>query len=82
MTAWDIECFQPAEEYNASIESLVARLHASGARPGSGQVTLPGDRSAATRAERGSTGIPMTQDVVDECAVVAERAGVVPPRPK
>jgi LDH2 family malate/lactate/ureidoglycolate dehydrogenase len=45
MTAWDIECFRPAEEYNASIESLVAHLHASRARPGSGQVTLPGDEA-------------------------------------
>jgi L-2-hydroxycarboxylate dehydrogenase (NAD+) len=82
MTAWDIECFRPAGEYNASVESLVDHLHASAARPGSGQVTLPGDRSAATRAERRSAGIPVTRDVVGECRVVAERAGVVPPRPR
>jgi L-2-hydroxycarboxylate dehydrogenase (NAD+) len=82
MTVWDIEFFIPSARYDASVESLVDHLHASAPRPGAGEVTLPGDRSAATRVQRRRAGIPLAPDVIDGCDQVAALAGVAPPRPK
>jgi LDH2 family malate/lactate/ureidoglycolate dehydrogenase len=81
MTAWNVESFLPLAQYHTYLEELVDHIHASTPRSGVDRVALPGDRAARTRARRRVTGIPVAPSVIAGCAALANRTGVLAPRP-
>jgi LDH2 family malate/lactate/ureidoglycolate dehydrogenase len=81
MAAWRVDAFVDVDDFKAEMARLVDGIHACRPAPGHDAVLVPGDRSAATRAARAVTGIPLDLAVVEQCLAVASAAGVPFPPP-
>lgn len=76
--AIDIEAFRPAADYAADAEELARALTSLPRAEGFEEIRMPGDRGAATAAERETAGIPISGALWRELEKVAGNAGVPP----
>jgi len=78
--AWRIDAFVDPDEFRAEMRQLVDHIHAIRPVPGSA-VLVPGDRRAACRAARASNGIPVDDDIAEQCRELAAASRVPFPEP-
>jgi len=78
--AWRIDAFVDPDEFRAEMRQLVDHIHSIRPMPGS-TVLVPGDRRAACRAARASSGIPLDDDIAEQCREVAAASRVMFPEP-
>ena len=79
--AIDIARFMPVGEFTARVEHLVNLMKSTPAAPGYDEVLVAGDPEWRAEAERGKSGIPMTQAGWEALCKGAARVGVPPPPP-
>lgn len=76
MIAIDISAFQPLEDFEARMETMIETLKA-GARPGSAEPLYAGERSLSTLARRRAEGIPLAMGTARALDDFAASLGVV-----
>lgn len=76
-----VEAFMPLHEFNARMETSIARLHALPPATGFESVHYPGERSARLQAERSVSGIPVPVPVRDSLAALAQELELEFPAP-
>ncbi|MGY1813247.1 Ldh family oxidoreductase [Blastococcus sp. SYSU D00820] len=81
LAAWRIDAFVDRAEYDRGMRELADGLHAIPPAEGSAGVLLPGERSAALRAERRSDGVPLDAAVIENCTALGRSVGVPFPDP-
>jgi LDH2 family malate/lactate/ureidoglycolate dehydrogenase len=81
MAAWRVDAFVDLDEFTSGIQHMVEFVHGSRPVPGHDPPTVPGERGAATRAERARNGIPLGPDVVSWCQDLAASVGSAFPEP-
>jgi L-2-hydroxycarboxylate dehydrogenase (NAD+) len=78
--AWRIDAFIDPDEFRAEMRRVVDHIHSI--RPkGDATVLVPGDRRAACRVARASSGIPVDDDIAQLCRDLASATGVPFPDP-
>ena len=78
--AWRIDAFMDPAEFRDELRRVVEHIHAIRPMPGA-TVLVPGDRRAACRAARASDGIPLDDDIAEQCRGLASASGVPFPDP-
>lgn len=73
------DLFMSMEEYRARMDTLVERVKACPRAEGFDEILMPGEPEARTRAERLTSGIPLTADIVDALSSEAAMARIEPP---
>jgi uncharacterized oxidoreductase len=76
MVLWDPRRFAGADHFQREADKLIASVRSTPRKPGVDYITLPGDRSAATRRERYANGIPLDAGTWKMLCDLAERLGV------
>lgn len=77
--AWRVDLFLDPEEFRAEMQRVADHIHDE---PGTdGPVLIPGERRAACRVERSSSGIPLPRALVAELEDLGGRTGVAFPAP-
>ncbi|MFO1310432.1 MAG: Ldh family oxidoreductase [Burkholderiales bacterium] len=76
LIAIDPEAFGGVLAYRALVDECLHALRAVQPAPGVEAVTVPGERSRATRLERMTSGIPLAPATCDELAKLGQRFGV------
>jgi LDH2 family malate/lactate/ureidoglycolate dehydrogenase len=80
LIAVDIAAFLPVAEFSAIVDQTIDAI--TGLAPsGAAAVTVPGQRAAATAAERARDGIPLAPKVWSGVVEVAQKLGVDVPEP-
>lgn len=79
MIAVSLDAFGDAGAFKAAIDAVIRDLKASPTLPGFDAVRLPGEGSAAKRAERGQRGIPIAAPVLEKLRILADGLGVALP---
>jgi LDH2 family malate/lactate/ureidoglycolate dehydrogenase len=78
MIAVDIEAFLPLADFEQIVDETLDAI--KGLEPiGDGAIMFPGERGAATLAERESDGIPLGEKVWNELVEVADARGITVP---
>lgn len=72
----DLQRFRSPAAYRQAAEECLAALRTCPPAPGFEQVEVPGEREATLRAERQSTGVPLSAGVVSELQAAAAKLGV------
>jgi LDH2 family malate/lactate/ureidoglycolate dehydrogenase len=81
MAAWRIDAFVDVDDFNQEMARTIEAIHASRPAPGHDAVLVPGDRAAASRADRAITGIPLDDGVVAQCQAFSQSTSVPFPDP-
>jgi LDH2 family malate/lactate/ureidoglycolate dehydrogenase len=79
--AMQVEAFMPRAEFDARMETSIARLKALRPAAGFDEVLYPGEPEARRHAERLAKGIPLSREVYESLEVVASSAGLEMPDP-
>jgi LDH2 family malate/lactate/ureidoglycolate dehydrogenase len=79
LLALDPGRFLPPERFRADVEALVAYVKSSPALEPGGEVLVPGEASARTRAERAERGLPVDPVTWAELNELCAELGVAPP---
>lgn len=65
MLLWDIDQFNPIDEFKSEMSEFISYIKASPAAPGHTEVFYPGEIEERTRAERLKNGIPIDDGVLN-----------------
>lgn len=80
LVVWSPKRCAGEAHFQAEANKLIASVRASRLKPGIHHITLPGDRSAATRQQRFQTGIPLAPRTLDDFRHLAQRWNVPLPQ--
>jgi LDH2 family malate/lactate/ureidoglycolate dehydrogenase len=72
----DVGVFHPVEVFKRRMDRMIDEIKAVRARPGSGEVVVPGEIEARTARQREVSGVPLDADVVERLQETAERHGI------
>jgi len=78
IAALSIDAFMPANEFKRAVDDVVRDIRDSRRLPGVERIRLPGEKSHATRLERGQLGIPVPKTLRDSLDVVARELAIAP----
>lgn len=76
MLAIDVTAFQPAEQFNATMEAMIDKMKAARLAPGSTGISFAGERSQREFKHRGINGIPLAGWTFDRLNELAAERGV------
>lgn len=76
-----IDAFQPADEFKARMDRLLATIKASPKLPGHDRIYIPGEKEAECFRDRTSRGIPLHYKVVEDLTRLAREHDVAAPQP-
>lgn len=79
LVVWDPARCAGASHFTAEADKLIAAVRGTPRKPGVDQIQLPGDRSAAIRRQRLTSGIPVTDEVWEQLTHVAAKLRVDAP---
>lgn len=79
LIAVDIEAFTPLDKFKSDIQEALQTVNALPAASGSGPLRFPGERGAASYAERMASGVPVPAGVWDKVAALAGKLNVALP---
>lgn len=79
MVLWDAARFAGTSHFLGEADKLIDYVRSTPRKSGVDQITLPGDRSAAIRRERLTSGIPLDAGTWTMLCEAAKELGVVPP---
>ncbi len=74
--ALDIAAFADVDTFKAQVDSVWREIKSSDRLPGVGEIRLPGERLAATSAERKESGIPIPVTLVGRLDALADALGI------
>jgi len=78
IAALSIDAFMPANEFKRAVDDVVRDIRDSRRLPGVERIRLPGEKSHATRLERGQLGILVPKTLRDSLDVVARELAIAP----
>jgi LDH2 family malate/lactate/ureidoglycolate dehydrogenase len=81
MAAWRVDAFVDRDEFTSGMQELIGFVHDSRPVPGRDRLAVPGERAAASRAERTRDGVPLSPQVVAWCTELAAGVGTEFPDP-
>ncbi|SRR5579883_465579 len=79
--AVDIAAFRPLPDFTRDADTLAALLKALPRQAGVDEITLPGERSRRTAAQRRNSGIPIPKRLWDELGAIATEHAIAMPEP-
>ncbi len=79
LVVWDTARFAGADHFTTQAHKLIESVRQTPRKAGVDRILLPGDRSAATRAERLAAGIPLAVEVWEQLTHVAGKLGMESP---
>jgi uncharacterized oxidoreductase len=79
LAVWDPARFAGAAHLTAEADRLIGSVRETPRKPGVDRIQLPGDRSAALRAQRLAEGIPVAEAIWDQLTRVAGKLRVEVP---
>ena len=76
MAAVRVDRFTELAEFKGRMDEWIRMMRNTRKAPGVDRIWLPGEKEAATRAERTAQGIPLNEKMIEELAALAKEAGV------
>lgn len=74
--ALDISKFRPIAEFEADIESMIARIKSSDKAPDVAEVFYPGEIEAWNDVQNRAAGLPLPDKTIEQLGIEAEKAGL------
>lgn len=74
--ALDIAAFADVDAFKAQVDAVWKEMKSSDLLPGVDEIRLPGERLAATTAERRTNGVPMPEALGDRLDALADALGI------
>jgi LDH2 family malate/lactate/ureidoglycolate dehydrogenase len=74
--AYDVDWFQPRQEFYAHIQDFIKIIKASRTRPGVKEILLPGELEWRRHQEKLAHGVPLDPEVYEDLRQLAQESGV------